>query len=175
MTIHVIFLSNSYEDGPDTIVGYVDSNEAAEKFCDQGGHRKRYENESKLFSEYHKRRDKWMAENKHRFVDVNMIGMYIEKKDRLEKKLESMLLSDLSRIPVDRHALVIQNYNSKKQPLLKELEDVVQKIKHSLNNKEAEKINSDLLAEMESVIGKEVTMPSLLNNYYYEPVEKIEA
>lgn len=181
MTIYAIFEVNANdgwdESDDDVLVGYVESEEAAIRHCDDISEQQKIydENKAKYYA-WREKEKKWNQENEHKFVNVERITSYVTKHQVLAQKIHNFNCSppDLTKVPEDRRDRVMAAFINKKTPLERELADLSAKINNCLNIDVAKSINDELLNEKNKVLGEMPPYPGFVYKCRYELIEKLD-
>ena len=180
MTIYAIFEVHENEgwndSDVDVLIGYAESEEAAIRLCNTENQQKIHDEQETKYNAWREKERVWNDANKHRFINVDQIKLYVEKHHRISQKLHNFNCSppNLSKIPSDRHELIMARFNARKVPLQNELEFLSNKIKVSLNADVAQAINEALKKEREAEVGPQPEYPNFVYKRHYEAIEKLD-
>ena len=179
MPIYAIFevKQEGYDDTDvDILIGYVESEEAAIRICDNSEQEKIYKEKWAKYLEYCKVGKEWDDANKHKFVNVNQIKMYIESHQRVAQRLHNFNCSppNISKIPEDRREKVMAAFINKRAPFEKKLADLSEKIKNCLDLEKATAINEALKKERADAVGEEQEYPDTVYKRRYELAQKLD-
>lgn len=180
MPIYAIFEVHEHDgwDGSDvdSLIGYVESEEAAIRLCDTSEQQKIVNEQEFKYNDWREKERKWNDDNKHKFVNVDKIKEYIEKHQRLSQRLHNFNCSppNLTKVPVECRDRVMARFINKKAPLEKELADLSEKIRNSLDINVAMANDDALIKEREATIGERPEYPDFVYKRYYELVQKLD-
>lgn len=164
---------NSHHDIENVLIGYVEDEEIAKSICDMSEQIAKHKAEQKAYDAWYDRKREWHEANKHRYIDANRIMDYVTKRERLMDKINSIPKPDLSKIPAERHHIVMGGYYGKTHALNMEIADLTNKIKASIDIEAAQANNLALNAERDTVLGPEPTHPKYVYKKHYELIEKL--
>ena len=138
-------------DSWDETIGYVTSEEAAIKYCDAENNNKAYKVRELEIDDYHKRREAWQVENNHRYIMIGRLQGLIDHKAKLLKNMK--VVQDLSKVPVDRRAIIEDNVNKHNASIRKIITDIDKKIQASVDIETAERTNKAIDDEKAAFLG----------------------
>jgi hypothetical protein len=180
MTIYAIFEVHENEgwdeSDVDVLVGYVESVEAANRLCDTTKQQQIHDEQEAKYDAWREKEQKWIAENKHKFVNVDQINSYVTRHQALAQRIHNFNCSppNLSKVPEDRRDRVMAGFINKRAPLERELADLAAKIGNCLNIEAAKSINDALLKDKENVLGERPPYPDFVYKRHYEAIEKLD-
>lgn len=163
----------SHRDIDNVLIGYVEDEEIAKSLCDMTEQLAKHKAEKKIYDAWCERNHDWREKNKHRYVDANRIIVYVKKRDRLIAGLNNIPKPDLSRVPQERHHIVMGGYHSKTHSVVLEINDITEKIKASIDIEKANAINAALDAERDAALGPMPNYPNVVYKRNYELLEKL--
>lgn len=180
MPIYAIFEEhdNGYDDYSNrdidnVLIGYVEDVDIAERLCDMTEQIAKHDAEEKIYDDWCNRNYEWREKNRHRYVDAKQIIVYVKKRERLLNKINEIPKPDLSKVPKDRHHIVMGGYFNKTHALTVEIMDIAEKIKASIDIEKANAINAALDAERTAAIGPMPNHPNVVYKKHYELIEKL--
>jgi hypothetical protein len=157
-------------DATSEVIGYVLTEEAAKKFCDETQNREKHDKYNKQAKSWALRREAWMTANKHRYVQINHITDYLMRKDHLINQLKP--IPDLTNIPANKHELVIYNIKRHNDEIEKTFAELEKKIAACCDVKTAKAKNLELDKEREAAIGDAPAYVEL-KQYSYQVLENL--